>query len=52
MGINKRRGIRATRKLCQYHPQILPQANLKQETKIDGRDHEFFFEKAAGPWNI
>ena len=24
----------------------------KQETKIDGRTHEIFFEKFTGPWNI
>ena len=32
-----------------YYPKILLQVSLKQETKIDGRDHEIFSEKNTGP---
>ena len=37
---------------CEYYPEILLQLSLKQETKIDGKDHEIFSEKITGPWNI
>ena len=30
---------------CEYYPEILLQASLKQETKIDGRGHEKFSKK-------
>ena len=37
---------------CQYYPEILTQARLKQETKIDGEGgHAIFFNKITGPWN-
>ena len=29
-----------------------PKQALKEKTKIDGRDHEIFYEKAIGPRNI
>ena len=34
---------------CEYYPEILLQLSLKQETKIDGKDHEIFSEKITGP---
>ena len=37
---------------CEYYPEILLQLSLKQETKIDGKDHEIFSGKITGPWNI
>ena len=37
---------------CEYYPEIIPQASVKHETKIDGREHKVFYEKATGPWNI
>ena len=29
-----------------------PKQALKDKTKIDGREHEIFYEKAIGPRNI
>ena len=29
-----------------------PKQALKEKTKIDGREHEIFYEKAIGPRNI
>ena len=34
---------------CECYPEILLQVSLKQETKIDERGHEAFFEKSTGP---
>ena len=34
---------------CEYYPEILLQLSFKQETKIDGKDHEIFSEKITGP---
>ena len=34
---------------CEYYSQILPQLALKQETKIDGRGHEYFLGKITWP---
>ena len=33
----------------EYYPEILLQVILKQETKIEGRDHGIFFEKITRP---
>ena len=33
---------------CEYYPGILLQVSPKQETKIDGRDHEIFSKKLLG----
>ena len=33
---------------CECYPGILLQVSLKQETKIDGMDHEIFSEKLLG----
>ena len=38
--------------LFEYCSGILPQSNLKQETKIDGGAMNFFLEKVTGPWNL
>ena len=35
--------------ITERYPEILLQASLKLETKIDGRGHEIFFEKITGP---
>ena len=32
----------------EYYPGIVLQVSLKQETKIDGKDHEIFSEKLLG----
>ena len=34
---------------CEYYPEILLQLSLKQETKMDGKDHEICSEKITGP---
>ena len=34
---------------CEYYPEILLEVRLKEETKIDGRDHEIFSEKVTEP---